>query len=105
MTKKVILILMLLQTIVCSSIVAQSKQGNQWMTGRGTTVIFDNNLVTTKYIAVTPWHYFMHGNSNICDTNGNMILCSDGFNIYDSIGNYIDGGDNSSCQLLNHIQV
>lgn len=63
------------------------------MTGRGTTVMFENNIVTTKYIAVTPWHYFTQGNSNICDTNGNLILCSDGYNIYDSIGNYIDEGD------------
>ena len=93
MIKKIIVILILLQTIVCNNIFAQSKRGNSWMTGRGTTVMFENNIVTTKYIAVTPWHYFMHGNSNICDTNGNMILCSDGFNIYDSIGNYIDGGD------------
>jgi len=84
---------MLLQTLVCNNIFAQSKRGNNWMTGRGTTVMFENNIVTTKYIAVTPWHYFTGGNSNICDTNGNLILCSDGFNIYDSMGNYIDEGD------------
>jgi hypothetical protein len=37
--------------------------------------------------------YFHHGNSNICDANGNLILCSDGYNVYDSNANYIDGGD------------
>jgi hypothetical protein len=91
--KKIIILLTILQVIICNNVLAQSKRGNQWVTGRGTTVMFENNVVTTKYIAVTPWHYFTGGNSAICDTNGNLILCSDGFNIYDSVGNYIDGGD------------
>ena len=91
--KKIIILLTILQVIICNNVLAQSKRGNQWVTGRGTTVMFENNVVTTKYIAVTPWHYFTQGNSAICDTNGNLILCSDGYNIYDSIGNYIDGGD------------
>jgi hypothetical protein len=91
--KKTIILLTVLQIIICNTVFAQSKRGNQWVTGRGTTVMFENNIVTTKYIAVTPWHYFTGGNSAICDTNGNLILCSDGFNIYDSVGNYLDGGD------------
>ncbi len=91
--KKVIIILTLLQIIICNNVFSQSKRGNQWMTGRGTTVMFNNNVVTTKYIAITPWHYFTDGNSAVCDTNGNLILSSDGYNIYDSVGNYIDEGD------------
>ncbi|MBK8328326.1 MAG: hypothetical protein IPL09_02350 [Bacteroidetes bacterium] len=50
MTKKVILILMLLQTIVCSSIVAQSKLGNEWMTGWGARVIFEGNNLLMRYM-------------------------------------------------------
>ncbi|MBK9482300.1 MAG: hypothetical protein IPO02_10065 [Bacteroidetes bacterium] len=88
----IVILLMLLQTLVCNNIFAQSKRGNNWMTGRGTTVMFENNIMTTNILLHT-WHYFTGGNSNICDTNGNLILCSDGFNIYDSMGNYIDEGD------------
>ncbi|MBK9482120.1 MAG: hypothetical protein IPO02_09125 [Bacteroidetes bacterium] len=47
-------------------------------------------LIITLYIYGPD---FTGGNSNICDTNGNLILYSDGFNIYDSAGNYIDDGD------------
>ena len=36
---------------------------------------------------------FSAGNSNICDSNGNLILASDGMNVYDSLGNFIDNGD------------
>lgn len=37
--------------------------------------------------------YFTQGNSNICDTDGNLIILSDGFNLYSPSGAYIDGGD------------
>ncbi len=95
MIKKIIVILILLQTIVCNNIFAQSKRNNEWVTGRGTRIQFINNSIVTKLNwALGPWlPYFTGGNSNICDTNGNLILCSDGFNIYDSVGNYIDEGD------------
>ena len=36
---------------------------------------------------------FAASNSNICDTNGNVIITSDGMNLYDSTGNFIDNGD------------
>ncbi len=36
---------------------------------------------------------FTGGNSNICDSYGNIILATDGMNIYDSTGNFIDKGD------------
>jgi hypothetical protein len=60
--------------------------------GGGQRVKFNNGNITTNdnYYIFT---YFSSGNSNICDTNGNLILASDGYNIYDSTGNYIDGGD------------
>ena len=38
-------------------------------------------------------NYFASGHSNICDSNGNLILISDGYNIYDTLGNYLEGGD------------
>ncbi len=72
---------------------AQIKLGNEWVSGRGGVKInFNNSLIYThsnNYIS----SYFTGGNSNICDTNGSLILASDGFNVYDSLGNYLDGGD------------
>ncbi|MBK6331129.1 MAG: hypothetical protein IPF62_11670 [Bacteroidetes bacterium] len=71
----------------------QSKYGIQWKCGlRGSTIDFRNNSIHSKKgYFLNSW--FDKGNSNICDTNGNLILCSDGYNIYDSNANYIDGGD------------
>jgi hypothetical protein len=72
---------------------AQSKLGNEWINGRGAKVKFINNSVTTKYNVLATNHYFDIGHSNICDSNGNLILCSDGFHIYDSNALLIDSGD------------
>ena len=75
------------------SIYAQNKLGNEWITGGGgNRVKFTQSGIFTsdnKFIL----SYFTKGNSNICDTNGNLILCSDGYNVYDSNANYLDGGD------------
>jgi hypothetical protein len=67
--------------------------GHTWISGnRGIHIKFSNNTIVTKvnHIIIT---IFQHGNSNICDSNGNLILSSDGYNIYDSNGIYLDGGD------------
>ena len=83
----------MLLTIVSNIVIGQSKRGNEWITGAGGTRIkFVNNTITTSN-AIFYNSYFDSSNSSICDTNGNLILASDGFNIYDSMGNYIDGGD------------
>ena len=91
--KSIFFLIIILFFIDRVAVFAQSKHGNEWITGRGSKVKFVNNIISTKYDAVTPWHYFTMGNSNICDTSGRLLLCSDGYNVYDSIGNYIDGGD------------
>jgi len=75
---------------LCNS---QSKLGNESITGSGGIRIkFDNgNIISNNSIYYNS--YFYHGNSCICDTSGNLILASDGYNVYNNIGNYIDGGD------------
>jgi hypothetical protein len=84
---------MILQIFICSIIFAQSKRGMEWVTGyAGTKVRFEGNSIITSS-GVYPFKYFTQGNSNICDTNGNLMMCSDGYNIYDSMGNYLDEGD------------
>ncbi len=73
----------------------QSNLGKVWVTGGGISYKISFNLwgIQNAYLDTFYSPYFAQGNSNICDTNGNLILCSDGFNIYDSTANFIDGGD------------
>ena len=83
----------LLFVVCCINTNAQKKHGNIWVSGiNGKQIIFDNGNIITKQGTCTN-KYFNHGNSNICDSNGLLILLSDGMNIYDSTGSYLDGGD------------
>lgn len=96
MQLRVAILLIIMQTFLSITSDAQSKRGIEWVTGRGSRIKFENNSITTKFnwiVGPNGTHYFQMGNSNICDTAGNLNLCSDGYNIYDSAGNYIDGGD------------
>jgi hypothetical protein len=75
---------------------SQSYYGQSWLMGymgiytkyTNNNYTFDSTLVS--YNTLTP---FVHGKSNICDSNGNVRLISDGFNIYDRNGFVIENGD------------
>ncbi|MBS1628639.1 MAG: hypothetical protein JST27_01155 [Bacteroidetes bacterium] len=90
-------ILLCFFTLLELNVSAQSgKWGNIWVQG-------DNVIFTTTFngssVPVNQWPYpmtqlFFHGgNSNICDSAGNLILVSDGYNIYDRNLALIEGGD------------
>ncbi len=72
---------------------AQSKCGNEWISGGGGQRIkfIGNNIQTNNSIYILT--YFSGGGSNICDTSGKLILASDGYDVYDRLGNYIEDGD------------
>ncbi|MBK7762510.1 MAG: T9SS type A sorting domain-containing protein [Bacteroidetes bacterium] len=75
-----------------TSMYGQKNYGKIWVCAKGgQRVHFNSNVLVTA----TPYYasYFTKGNSNICDSSGNLMLCSDGYNVYDSNTNYIDGGD------------
>jgi hypothetical protein len=74
---------------------AQSKRDKIWVSGSGVSfkIIFEQTGIVNKTLDTISSPYFDIGHSNICDTNGNLILCSDGFHIYDSNAILIDGGD------------
>jgi hypothetical protein len=74
------------------------------------TILFDNEMITGIYkiifngtqkpttdsfVKTTSPHPTdqIGGGSNICDSNGNLILFTDGFKLYDNNLNYIDNGD------------
>jgi hypothetical protein len=74
------------------------------------TILFDNEMITgihkiifngtqkpttDSFVKTTSPHPTdqIGGGSNICDSNGNLILFTDGFKLYDNNLNYIDNGD------------
>jgi hypothetical protein len=72
---------------------AQSKLGNEWVSGFGNVKVkFTNNGINTK-AATALSTYFIEGNSAICDTNGDLILYSDGFNVFNNTNLIIENGD------------
>ena len=73
-------------------IFSQAKRSYNWVTGySGNKVNFENGIITSQ--GLSPYKYFTGGNSCISDSDGNFILASDGYNIYNNLGNYLDGGD------------
>lgn len=92
--KKRISLVCLLLIYILNSLLAQSKRGDNWVTGySGNRVDFSNNTITTHQGIYFPFKYFTAGNSCISDTNGNLVLASDGYNVYNSFGNFIEDGD------------
>jgi hypothetical protein len=92
--KKFLLLLIFLNGVQLS---AQSNYGKVWMQGANKlfkSVFYLSGVQNTFLIQDSTYlKYFIHGNSNICDSAGNLILISNGYQIYDPMLNIIDGGD------------
>ena len=78
---------------------AQTKRNYEWALGALNSNIasysngeFKYNRFIDTATANTNFYYAL-GASNICDTNGRLILMSNGFNIVDSNKNFVDGLD------------
>ena len=76
------------------NLIAQTNFSRQWVSGGGLNykTTFTGGQAINSFVG-NNGIYFLEGHSNICDSNGNLVLCSDGFNVYDSNFNYIDNGD------------
>jgi hypothetical protein len=86
-------ILFILLIFCHATLFSQLKRGNIWVTGHnGCKINFNTPSISTSANNY-PLKYFSAGNSCISDTNGNLVLASDGYNIYDNIGQTIEGGD------------
>ncbi|MBL7764798.1 MAG: T9SS type A sorting domain-containing protein [Chitinophagaceae bacterium] len=74
---------------------AQTNFDKKWISGGAYNFIteFNGTQTTNSFVNASPYKYFIDGHSNICDSGGNVILCSDGYNIYDSTLNFIENGD------------
>jgi len=91
--KKLILIVVI--SISAVHLHAQTLFDKVWVQGGGVsfTSTFNGTNVTNAYLDTLFSPYFTAGNSNICDKDGNLILISDGYNIYNSQATLIDNGD------------
>jgi hypothetical protein len=99
MMNKVVMILFFLFQVIQS--VGQAKHGYTWMVGSFWQKLnFQKNPLAVDTLPNQVYNYFHHGHSNICDTNGNLILACDGYNIYDSLGNFIEDGDSLASKEL-----
>ena len=73
---------------------AQTNFNTSWICGTyGLKITFNGLNVDTFPYIMTGRFFGGGGNSNICDSNGRLILVSDGMNIYDSTLNFIENGD------------
>ncbi len=85
--------------IICSlclfiNMQAQTNFGKSWLIGQyGYSIKFDLPNYIHDTVIFPADAYFTRGKSNICDSNGNLILLCNGMNIFDTNGSYLDGGD------------
>lgn len=81
---------------IAGSAITQTHFDDQWISGGGRPFRIDFSISpvqTSYFIDTNITIYATGGNSSICDSNGRPILFSDGYNIYDTLGNYINNGD------------
>ncbi len=84
--------------LICSCFFAsqsQSLRDKVWVQGGGVsfTTTFNGSTTTNAFLDTLYSPYFVRGHSNICNENGDLILISDGYNIYNSQTTLIENGD------------
>ncbi|HOZ52890.1 MAG TPA: hypothetical protein PLU17_13585, partial [Chitinophagaceae bacterium] len=74
---------------------SQSLRDKVWVQGGGVsfTTTFNGSTITNAFLDTVYSPYFVRGHSNICNENGDLILISDGYNIYNSQTTLIENGD------------
>lgn len=61
---------------------------------------FNGSTIVNAFIDTLKYPRFDGGHSNICDSLGNVVICSNGYNLFDKNLNYIDGGDTLVPKML-----
>jgi len=94
--KKFLFVVLFLFNTIC--VFSQKKYGSRWVTGiinsfeiadSVSDFQFSKYIDTNTTIALS----FLGGHSNICDSNGRLLLMSNGYNVIDSNKNFVDGLD------------
>lgn len=79
----------------CVKISGQTLYDKVWVQGSGVSfsTTFTGTAVVNSYLDTTFSPYFEQG-SNICDKYGSLILCSNGYHIYNNQTSILDNGSN-----------
>lgn len=73
---------------------AQTKHGNQWVIGHLQNVLDFNTSVTQLDTSLNYGILLMaQGKSNICDSNGQLLILCNGMRLFNASGNLIESGD------------
>lgn len=89
------ILLTLLKLIICVGLSMAQKNFNQtWYTGSGRTFKTEFTLSGTMSTKIDSTHgrYFAPGASSICDSNGKMEFCTNGYSIMGIDLQFLDGG-------------
>jgi len=72
-----------------------NKFDNVWIQGESViySTLFNGVNTPLNQKLINGPIYFEFGNSNICDSLGKVVFICDGYNIYDTTFQYMDGGD------------
>ncbi len=75
-------------------IYSQKELGNTWISGSGPTykVKFSNGQIFINYFD-TNFNYRFLASSSICDSDGNLKIICNGFQVYDTLGIHLENGD------------
>ena len=88
-------LIILLLSLFSSNILSQNFLSNQWLVGTSAQIIkFDSLEPYGKFMGNFPYDtlIIIKGNANICDSNGHLLLATDGIKLYNAKGEFIDGG-------------
>ena len=89
------LIIFLVVLLVSNTTFSQNNYGNTWVFGVTDITFkmsFSSGFPNISVYDTFPGPSLLVGNSNICDSNGILILVSDGYSIYNAQADTIDGG-------------
>jgi hypothetical protein len=88
--------------MVVASVASGQEFDKVWVQGAGISykTTFTPQGPVNSFLDTFYSPYFANGNSSICDSSGNLLLCSDGYNVYDSTAALIQNGDTLVPKLL-----
>lgn len=95
MKKVITLIIVVAMCLQANNLKAQATHFNeQWIMGDfGLFQLnFKPNLTPDSFKNNNLDNFYFRGHSNICDSNGRLLLMCNGFTLYDSNGNVVQGG-------------
>jgi len=91
MRRKLFLVLLLVFQFLKAF--CQISHGNTWVTGGGNSYQYSFKDDKLSVFDTNFNFYFSKGNCNISDSNADLILVSDGYNLYNQSGGIIENGD------------